>query len=269
MSRILLSLFLFFSSSMVSLVWGQDTYGLKGWNITTKKLEAGKYELQFELPSTQGWQVYAPNQLLLESPVAELKFEDSAIRQQGPFVVGAEPKKVKSALFPDAPVEVYDTNVKFTATILVPEPAHSKIKGNLQYSFGKGDEFYPSVLEFTAELEGGAEAKPNSLRIASIDINNPVADCGDSIQKDSSILTVFLLGFLGGLIALFTPCVFPMIPLTVSFFTNKQQARKKGIGNAVLYGFFIFMIYVLLTIPFHLAGKTNSDIFKKHQPKTQ
>jgi thiol:disulfide interchange protein DsbD len=53
-----------------------------------------------------------------------------------------------------------------------------------------------------------------------------------------------------------------MVPVTVTFFTKKSVDRKKGIANAVLYGFFIFLIYVLITVPFHLAGKAISpEIF--------
>ena len=74
--------------------------------------------------------------------------------------------------------------------------------------------------------------------------------------------TIFLLGLLGGLIALLTPCVFPMIPVTVSYFTNKSHNKKRGKTNAILYGLFIFLIYVLITIPFHLANDTISpEIF--------
>ena len=99
------------------------------------------------------------------------------------------------------------------------------------------------------------------ILVPTIDINNPVADCGDNISAGSGYLTIFLLGLLGGLIALLTPCVFPMIPLTVSFFTNKPGEKSRGAGNAILYGFFIFLIYVLITVPFHIAGKTNPAIF--------
>lgn len=70
-----------------------------------------------------------------------------------------------------------------------------------------------------------------------------------------SLMTIFFLGFLGGLLALLTPCVFPMIPLTVSFFT-----KKGGIKNAILYGFFIFMVYIVLSVPFHLLDSINPDI---------
>ena len=68
----------------------------------------------------------------------------------------------------------------------------------------------------------------------------------NSETKDRSYLILFLLGFLGGLVALLTPCVFPMVPLTVSFFTKGGKDRKDGIKKALLYGVSIILIYVSL-----------------------
>ena len=79
-------------------------------------------------------------------------------------------------------------------------------------------------------------------------------------QEENSGWMNFFLGFLGGLIALLTPCVFPMIPLTVSFFTKGSEDKKKGIFNAVLYGLFIALIYVLLSVPFHVLDSINEEI---------
>jgi thiol:disulfide interchange protein len=72
--------------------------------------------------------------------------------------------------------------------------------------------------------------------------------CGESESEetDLSFLGIFLAGMLGGFLALLTPCVFPMIPLTVSFFTKRSKTRKKGIFNAVVYAVSIIVIYVLL-----------------------
>ena len=75
-----------------------------------------------------------------------------------------------------------------------------------------------------------------------------------------SLFNIFLLGFVGGLLALLTPCVFPMIPLTVSFFTKQSQSKSKGIFNAVLYGVFIVIIYMLLSVPFHLIDGLDPSI---------
>src|SRR5690606_15371364 len=70
-----------------------------------------------------------------------------------------------------------------------------------------------------ATIVQAAPLDPKNLKINSLDFNNPLTDCGtDPVEKSDSYLTYLILGFLGGLIALLTPCVFPMIPLTVSFF---------------------------------------------------
>lgn len=79
-------------------------------------------------------------------------------------------------------------------------------------------------------------------------------------ETDSSLISIFLLGFVGGLLALLTPCVFPMIPLTVSFFTKQSKNKRKGIFNAILYGVFIVVIYILLSVPFHLIDGLDPNI---------
>lgn len=67
-----------------------------------------------------------------------------------------------------------------------------------------------------------------------------------SKKAKDTLWVIFLKGFGGGLIALLTPCVFPMIPMTVTFFTKRSKTRAKGIANALLYGFSIIFIYVAL-----------------------
>lgn len=71
---------------------------------------------------------------------------------------------------------------------------------------------------------------------------------GDRNQKQSnaSLLYIFIYGFLGGLIALITPCVWPMIPMTVSFFLKRTKSRKAAIRDAMIYGLSIIIIYVAL-----------------------
>ncbi|MEY4134828.1 MAG: protein-disulfide reductase DsbD family protein [Saprospiraceae bacterium] len=85
-------------------------------------------------------------------------------------------------------------------------------------------------------------------------------DTGEAaISANTGLGSIFLLGFLGGLLALLTPCVFPMIPLTVSFFT-KGDGQSRGVSQAALYGFFILAVYLILSIPFHLMDSINPDI---------
>jgi thiol:disulfide interchange protein DsbD len=82
-------------------------------------------------------------------------------------------------------------------------------------------------------------------------------------DKPVNIWVLFLGTLLAGLLVTFTPCVFPMIPMTVSFFL-KQSAKgdkKKGRINALMYGFFIVFIYVLISLPFHIFQSLSPDIF--------
>ena len=74
-----------------------------------------------------------------------------------------------------------------------------------------------------------------------------------------SYFNVFILGFIGGLLALLTPCVFPMIPLTVSFFLKKSISSKRGVFNALTYTFFIVLIYCLLSLPFHFIDSLDPE----------
>lgn len=105
---------------------------------------------------------------------------------------------------------------------------------------------------------------PKNLKISSIDFKNPLTDCGNGkTETDESYWTYLFLGFIGGLIALLTPCVFPMIPLTVSFFTKGSLNKAKGKRDALIYGFFIFLIFVLLSVPFHLIDGIAGNVFNE------
>ena len=120
--------------------------------------------------------------------------------------------------------------------------------------------------ESTAVSKSTNEIKniENSIKVESLDAKNPLTDCGFSAQEESSDdFWIFILGFIGGLLALLTPCVFPMIPLTVSFFTKGTDNKTKGKRDALLYGFFIFVIFVALSLPFHIIDGVSGNIFNE------
>ncbi|WP_072997177.1 protein-disulfide reductase DsbD family protein [Epilithonimonas mollis] len=120
-----------------------------------------------------------------------------------------------------------------------------------------------TVLKPT-NIESPAVAKQDGLKINSLDFKNPLTNCGTAQQKPANDNWLVLgLGFLGGLIALLTPCVFPMIPLTVSFFTKGNKDKAKGKRDSFIYGFFILLIFVLLSIPFHIIDGISGNIFNQ------
>lgn len=159
---------------------------------------------------------------------------------------------------------------------LRPSAAHpsTDLKGVVTYmaKFGKDSVIGPVDVPFryTYAADGNLVAKSTSLkvagdmlRLAGIDLTNPVNKCGGTGTENSrskGLLSIFILGFLGGLLGLIMPCTFPMIPLTVGFFTKQAGSRSRGIANAFLYGFFIFLIYVLISVPFYFLKANNANI---------
>ena len=109
------------------------------------------------------------------------------------------------------------------------------------------------ILADTAStgIIGGADS-PTDINVAgNIDLWKPVINDLQSYgettsQEDMSWFYIFITGFLGGLLALFTPCVWPIIPMTVSFFLKRSKDKKKGIRDAWTYGASIVVIYVTL-----------------------
>ena len=231
------------------------------WTVKANKLTDKKFELLFSSTGGAGTQLFAPSQDLDGTASVELIFNDSSIQLES-FVANGNTKTITSPLFNNKQLMVSEGNANWTAIVEFKNAVPAQLLGKLSVFFNRGDEFSPDLpFAFNTGLEGGVVSGIR-IKSAAIDIKNPVNNCGDEGTQNKSILAIFLLGFLGGLIALVTPCVFPMIPVTVTFFTKKSQTRSKGISNAIFYGLFIFLIYVAITIPFHIASKTISpEIF--------
>lgn len=118
------------------------------------------------------------------------------------------------------------------------------------------------TFSFGAETVAEADTTTATLTFTPIDetgtdiakIYEPVTDVlqayGDVSmrQANSSLWMIFLFGFLGGLIALLTPCVWPMIPMTVSFFLKRTKKRREAVRDALIYGIAIIVIYLVLGV---------------------
>ena len=261
-----MSRFFKFTATLVSsflfsiTIFSQEVPSPYQWNVSAKKVADKIYELSFSVNGANGWQLYAPNQSLSGTRSVALNFNDATIHQADSFLQTGKIRSFVSPDFDNSTVKVYEGAAEWKITVSFDNAVPANLSGKIVYYYGKSDEFNPGEYSFTVALEGGVAAE--SIKRPSIDINNPINNCGDEGTQNKSLLTIFLLGLLGGLIALLTPCVFPMIPVTVTFFIKRSQNDKRGISNAILYGFFIFLIYVLITLPFHIANKAiNPEIF--------
>jgi thiol:disulfide interchange protein len=161
--------------------------------------------------------------------------------------------------------ETYQQKIELSILVSYRGALPEAIKIPINYELGRVDQFTTEeqVIKIVLDSSKTSNAVPRVL-VSSIDVKNPKNSCGISKTEETStsksLLHIFLLGFLGGLVALLTPCVFPMIPLTVSFFTKKATNKKQGVSNAFLYGFFILLIYILLSLPFHFLDSVNPEL---------
>ncbi len=253
----LLTAFFLFSACMG---FAQDSVQVFKWEVKSKRLSPKEYQLVFTTPGDAAWQLYAPGQVLSDVATATVSFGDSAIHTKGDFSQTGKVSTRPSKIFEGIQEQVSSGPVSWTQVVTFDSTVPASLQGSLLYTYGRGDEFYQQEYRFSVPMEGGVASTARIL-IPSIDVKNPVNPCGDDDTGDKSLFTIFMLGFIGGLIALITPCVFPLIPLTVSFFTKRSASKKKGIRNAFFYGLCIFGIYALLSLPFHLVDKADPEIF--------
>ena len=244
------------------------------WEFTGERVNANEYTLILQGRIEAGWKLFSismkedePNtRVNLDSNSTHVTIKE--LRERTKF------KQVKEPLFDNADIKYHENEVNIQLTVLITEK--KPVRGAVTYMAIKGQEVIgPEEVPFLfnldvagniqtgkAGLQESAAAAGSLIRKA-IDLKNPVNDCGETgtaANASGSLWSIFLLGILGGLIALFMPCTFPMIPLTVSYFTKKSGSRATGIFNAAMYGFFIFLIYVLLSVPFYFLDAGSSDI---------
>jgi len=260
----LLQPFLFFSFLMASLfsyAQKDSTPPVIKWSVVSKKLGDKKYELTFTSPELPNVHFYAPGQDLDGIPSAQILFTDSSVVAEN-ITTTSVVETVSTPVFSKGEVKLLKGQLVWDVIVNFKDVVPARLLGSLAYYYNWGEVFMSDPpFTFSVPMEGGVETG-GKIKVSSIDIKHPVSDCGDDGAEDKSIFSIFLLGLLGGLIALITPCVFPMIPVTVTFFTQHEESKKRGLTNAVLYGVFIFLFYVTLTIPFHLASNTISpEIF--------
>ncbi|MEO6820748.1 MAG: cytochrome c biogenesis protein CcdA [Ginsengibacter sp.] len=115
------------------------------------------------------------------------------------------------------------------------------VKGTVSYLYQKGAEYLPKEEKFQEYILPDTNSTGNN---SEAQISTTVNDGGSVATR--SLWWIFLAGFVGGLLALITPCVFSMIPVTVSFFIKRSQTKAQGIKNAILYSTSIIFIFTLL-----------------------
>ncbi len=252
---LLFPVFFFFQNA-----YAQDSTAIK-WQSSAKKIADKAYEIKLQGTIKNNWHVYTIKDDAEGLAGIFLSFDDSAI-QKNPLKISASYNVIDDAIFENRKKNVATGTIEIVDTISFVNAIPPVLKFKINYEIADKENFIPEEQKLNIVLNASAVSQTvNRILIPSIDIKNPLTGCGHADDTATQGLgSVFLLGFAGGFLALLLPCLFPMIPLTVSFFTKKSTTKKAGIKNAFLYGFFIFLIYVLISLPFHLFEKLSPSI---------
>lgn len=196
------------------------------WSFHTTNINTCEVELVFEAKLEGSWHLYGQKSYGEDGPVpTSFHFTtDSTYELIGSTSEETLIKKFEPVF--GAELNYFEHKALFKQKIKIKSVDSIKIKGEFEYMVcNEVTCMPPTTLPFLFTLEGSGDCIPGS---------------------EQSYWTIFVLGFLGGFAALLTPCVFPLIPLTVSFFTKQSKTRAKGISNALTYSFAIVAIYVTL-----------------------
>ena len=268
----LLTFIILIASTLGLRAQEQPTAPVVRWEYTAEKKGAQDYILHITGTIEKGVKLIStsmPDDALVYSRVVT----DSAATV-GTITEEGSLKKEKEEILDNAEVKYFEDKVVLNVPVHLNGDV-KKLEGAVNYMFLKGEEAGgPEEFKFkfkadasgtlvsvAAGLQEASADAVNSLKRSNIKLDQPVIVTGEQVHEKKSLWGIFLLGLIGGFVALVTPCVFPLIPLTVSFFTKKSQDRKKGIANAVTYGFFILAIYILLSTPFYFLNSIAPEIF--------
>jgi cytochrome c biogenesis protein CcdA/thioredoxin-related protein len=208
--------------------WAQIQDPVK-WTFEIEAVDENEVDLIIRADIDAGWHLYSQDAGDGPVPTSFTFFENENIKTKGKVKEG-EPHEEYDPNF-ESILRYFDTEAIFKQRIKLLTEESTLLKGELQFMVCNDAMCLPPewvdiqiVLPAAAEISLGTKA------------------------SNEGIWSIFLIAFLSGFVALLTPCVFPMIPMTVSFFTKQSKNKADGIKNAIIYGLSIIGIYVILGV---------------------
>ncbi len=236
------------------------------WSFSVKDLNENESELVFTAQLDQGWHLYSqhtdPNGPF---PIA-FEFTPSADYKRIGGVSEPKPHEEFDKDF-NCTVRSFEGRVVFRQKILRKSEKDFKVKGTYSYQLcNNGSCIAPDDRDFTFSVKGAKVQSPTQADMA--EEQEPAADTAvasaqaseDTVaavasahadnaqpeEKHQSLIVVFLFALLGGILTMFTPCVFPMIPMTVNFFMNSTDNKRASRRQAWFFGFSIVFLFAVL-----------------------
>lgn len=222
------------------------------WKFTQKELNDNQYELSFAATIEAGWHLYSTN-IAEGGPIkTAFTFEaNDAVEFIGEITTKDDEIRKHDPLF-DMEIGYFEKHVTFTQIIKLKEG--TTLSGNIEFmSCNEETCTPPQDEEFSFEFK----AAENTATVA--------ATSQTDGEIPQSLIGFFLFSFIAGLAGLLTPCVFPMIPMTVSFFMHGEESKAKAKRNAIFYGISIVGIYTIIgTLVAILLGPGTANLLSTH-----
>ncbi|WP_350285624.1 cytochrome c biogenesis protein CcdA [uncultured Croceitalea sp.] len=214
------------------------------WATSVEKISETEYNLKTTATIDKGWHLYSQD-VPDTGPVATLftydnsntsfKLIGNTLEEEGHIEY--------TELFGDGmDVKYFSESATFTQKITI-EGDIPKIEAFVEFMVCDNSRCLPPT-----EVDLVFNINPKTEQTSTNEEKSPVSDSNNSSENSSnkSLWGIFFIAFFSGFAALLTPCVFPMIPMTVSYFTKQSKTKAAGIRNAIIYGLSIVVIYVLL-----------------------
>jgi thiol:disulfide interchange protein len=215
------------------------------WSTSVEKVSDTEYKLISKATIESGWHLYSqnvpedgpiPTSFVYDESNGAFKFIDNTSEEKG--------QTIDDPVF-QMKIKFFEKSANFVQKVAV-LGEETTVNGIVEFMVCDDSRCLPPT---EVELVFNLSESKNAIT-TSTDEQNIKADTIESLstQKESQkgLWGIFFIAFLSGFAALLTPCVFPMIPMTVSFFTKQSKTKAAGIKNAIIYGISIIVIYVLL-----------------------
>jgi len=228
------------------------------WNTSVEKISDSDFDLVVTATIEDGWHLYAQD--IPEGGPIPTTFSFKEFEEQFQLInetSEGEGHKEFDKVF-EMDIKYFEKEAVFKQRIRLLTTGKFTINGEVAFMACDDKQcLNPTDLDLSFVVEGKAgEKKIDSLALAGAKADDKSNKKGVEIKEgemstsknedDKSLLTIFIIAFFSGFAALLTPCVFPMIPMTVSFFTKQSKNKAVGIRNALIYGVSIIVIYVFL-----------------------
>ena len=208
--------------------WAQIQDPVK-WNFEIEAVDENEVDLIIRADIDAGWHLYSQDAGEGPVPTSFTFFENENIKTKGKVKEGESHEEYDPNF--ESVLRYFDTEAIFKQRIKLLTEESTLLKGELQFMVCNDAMCLPPewvdievVLPAAEEISLGTQA------------------------SNEGLWSIFIIAFLSGFVALLTPCVFPMIPMTVSFFTKQSKNKAAGIKNAIIYGLSIIGIYVFLGV---------------------